>query len=198
MQKMMHKVGVKILSGQQLENVLPTYENLFHKIDICRAVAAKTAEEHHQKQYSDYKHYQYNFMYDNVFSILGRRGTGKTSVAFTLREMIQSRYHRHQDVVMPLIIPEVIPAGCTILGWLLAIVKEEITLLENNIKECSSSNKEEFWNTCNYNEKTQNNGSLIKLFDELSQLFYAKGYNPGTETSYDRAIDNSARQADDY
>lgn len=37
--KISHKVGVKVFSEAQLENVLPTYRNLFHKIEICRNVA---------------------------------------------------------------------------------------------------------------------------------------------------------------
>ena len=81
---MQHKVGIKVLSDTQLENVLPTYENLLDKVEVCRRVA-KTELESIKK-----RHYQYNFMYDNVFSILGQRGTGKTSVAFTLRNKLQN------------------------------------------------------------------------------------------------------------
>ena len=66
-------------------------------------------------------------MYDNVFSIMGKRGTGKTSVVFTLQNMILEKYGRcYNDVVLPLIIPEAIPDNCTVLGWILAIVKEEV------------------------------------------------------------------------
>lgn len=197
--KITHKVGVKILSEQQLENVLPTYENLFHKIDTCREVAKEEREELLQAaRKNEKRHYQYNFMYDNVFSILGRRGTGKTSVAFTLRKIIKSRYAEHYDVIMPLIIPEVIPEDCTILGWLLAIVKEEIIKLENKISESDDNSAEQFFERCKYGERSQKESSLEKQLEELSQLFYAKGYNPGRETSYHLAIDNSARQAEDY
>ncbi len=34
-----HKVGIKLLTDTQLTNVLPTYGNLFHKIEVCRNVA---------------------------------------------------------------------------------------------------------------------------------------------------------------
>ena len=197
-QKIKHKVGVKILSDQQLENVLPTYKNLFQKIDTCREVAKEAGKERREEEKNEEGHYQYNFMYDNVFSVLGRRGTGKTSVAFTLRDIIKRQYSRHHDVIMPLIIPEVIPEDCTILGWLLAIVKEQIMSLENMIARYDDNKKEQFWERCNYGERNKREISLANQLEELSQLFYAKGYNPGTETSYDRAIDNSARQAEDY
>lgn len=196
--KITHKVGVKILSNQQLENVLPTYQNLFQKIDTCREVAKDARRELQSEEKKEERYYQYNFMYDNVFSVLGRRGTGKTSVAFTLREIIRDKYRRHHDVIMPLIIPEVIPEDCTILGWLLAIVKKEIDSLEDKIQKCDDLSKEQFWERCKYGERNKKEASLANQLEELSQLFYAKGYNPGTETSYDRAIDNSARQADDY
>lgn len=81
----MHKVGVKILSDTQLKNILPTYENLFAKIEDCRSAASNELN----LRKSEKKHYQDNFMYDNVFSILGKRGTGKTSVAFTLQKKIR-------------------------------------------------------------------------------------------------------------
>ena len=74
-----HKVGIRLLTDIQLENVLPTYENLFHKINVCREVAYKELQENMKS--SRKRYYQDNFMYDNVFSILGPRGTGKTSVA---------------------------------------------------------------------------------------------------------------------
>ena len=60
--KMSHKVGVKVLTETQLENVLPTYENFFHKVEVCRQVAEQELNR------KEKRHYQYNFVYDNVFS----------------------------------------------------------------------------------------------------------------------------------
>lgn len=74
-----HKVGVKELSDTQLKNILPDFRNIFTKIEQFRNAAA----EEENRQNSTRKYYQYNLKYDNVFSVLGKRGTGKTSVAFT-------------------------------------------------------------------------------------------------------------------
>ena len=100
-----HKVGIKILDDNKLENIFPMYKSLKNKIDDCRKAA------YTQRYQSIKKHYQYNYMYDNVFSILGDRGTGKTSVAFTLKEIIEkeSKTKNHYDTVLPIIIPEAIP-----------------------------------------------------------------------------------------
>lgn len=187
--KISHKVGVKILSDIQLENVLPTYNNLLRKIEVCRDVARNELEDA-TRQYQD------NFMYDNVFSILGDRGTGKTSVAFTLQNMIQKRdMQKHNgDVVLPLIIPEAIPENCTILGWLLAIVKEEVEKLEKQIHNLEEDKTEDmFWNRC------KNSGeSLSDRLERMNQLFHAGSYNPANEASYYKAVDNSVAQSEDY
>lgn len=192
--KFSHKVGVKVLSQAQLENIMPNYENLFQKIDTCRKVAQ---EELHA---DEKRHYQYNFMYDNVFSILGKRGTGKTSVAFTLQKMIRERYGKSCcDVVLPLIIPEVIPENCTVLGWILAIVREEIGALEDRINELDKNYREEIpWNKCRYADGKRVQETLSARLDTLSQLFFAGNYNPSNEVSYHRAVDNSVLQAGDY
>ncbi len=43
--KISHKVGVKLFTKEQFENVLPTYLNLFHKIDACRQAAQEELRE---------------------------------------------------------------------------------------------------------------------------------------------------------
>lgn len=189
-----HKVGIKLFSRAQLENVLPTYENLFQKIDKCRSVAKEELKE------SGKRDYQYNLMYDNVFSILGKRGTGKTSVVFTLQKMIRERYGvENNDVVLPLIIPEIIPDNCTVLGWILAIVREEVSKLENRIAALERDNREEsYLNRCRYSDREMDGMGLVAQLDALSQRFYAGNYNPSNEGSYYQAIDNSVLQAKDY
>ena len=191
-----HKVGIKILSDIQLKNVLPSFGNLFAKIENCRKVAR---EELDSKNHEN-RHYQYNFMYDNVFSILGKRGTGKTSVAFTLREEIRKRQEStNYDVVLPLVIPEAIPENCTILGWLLAIVKEQIDRLEKAIRKLDKGKDGDNSDSCfGYYGSRQNRDSLTDKLDEISQMFFAGSYNPSNESSYHRAIDNSIQQAEDH
>lgn len=191
-----HKVGVRLFSEVQLENVLPTYRNLFHKIETCRSVAQEELSKEKKR------HHQYNFMYDNVFSIMGKRGTGKTSVVFTLQNMIRGKYGKeYNDVVLPLIIPEVIPDNCTVLGWILAIVKEEVKILENRVKKLERNREQEAYQEyekCRYLDGRGNEESLSSRLEVLSQLFYAGSYNPSNEISYYRAAGNTALQTVDY
>lgn len=190
-----HKVGIKILSESQLKNVFPMYENLNRKIEACREVAQDV------RKMESRRHYQYNFMYDNVFSVLGKRGTGKTSVAFTLQEKIEENAKRElhpYDVVLPIIIPEAIPEDCSVLGWILAIVKDKMTELESKIEQCNAENlqKDCGWGKCHISEACPE--SLMGRLKEINQLFFAGKYNPSNEASYYKAIGNAVLQAEDY
>lgn len=190
-----HKVGVKLLNDEQLTNVFPDYNNLLNKIEIHRQAISGV-------QLDEKKHYQYNLMYDNVFSILGKRGTGKTSVAFTLKKKIEDNSKYCQDMVLPIIIPEVIPDDCSILGWILAVVKDEIIALEKEIKELQQNNeknrqKTELWESCRYSEKNERD-MLSERVDKLLELYFAGKYNPSNESSYYVAINNSTKQAENY
>lgn len=193
MEKDMHKVGIRILSKIQLENILPMYENLLWKIEKCREEAKK--ENGNGKR----KHYQYNYMYDNVFSIMGQRGSGKTSVAFTLQnELDCEKYKEKGDIVLPLIIPEVIPENCTVLGWLLAIVKEEMEKLEEDIYKLETAKGgETFWSECRIKSFTNQETILVKL-ERLYECLFAGNYNPQSESSYYRVVGNSVLQAQQY
>lgn len=193
----MYKVGVKILSEIQLKNILPTYKNILEKIEVCRKVAndrLNTNSDENKK-----RHYQDNLMYDNVFSVLGKRGTGKTSVAFTLQKKIEEIGKSEYDVVLPLIIPEVIPENCTVLGWILAIVKEEMEFLEEKIhEEERKTGGEQNRSRYRYSGERASEKSLVAKLDEISQMFFAGNYNPSNEESYYRAIGYSVQQAGDY
>ena len=66
----MYKMGFKILDEKQLVNMLPTYKNLLDKFEKYRS---------HIEKYSQYEKKngfdrQYNLMFDNIFSIFGKRG----------------------------------------------------------------------------------------------------------------------------
>ena len=187
-----HKVGIKLLNDEQMMNVLPSYRNLLERIENHRRQISKLKEKR-------LRHYQYNMMYDNVFSIFGNRGTGKTSVAFTLQEKFRENVDYSYDVVLPIIIPEVIPSDCSALGWLLEIVGEKILeLFADNKKSTVDDRDGDFWRKCKYKEQGREYDFLRKRFEELEELYYSVKYNPSSETSYTLAVGNSARQAQNY
>lgn len=190
-----HKVGIKILSEIQIGNVFPNYKDVINHIETHR----KWLEEH---QIQCLEQYQYNLMYDNVISIFGERGTGKTSVAFTLHKKLEEDTDHPYDIVLPIIIPEVIPADSSTLGWLLAIVKDRVKEFEKNAEpvliQKRKNYSDKFWSNCKVAEMGEESGTLSDELDKLIELFYAAKYNPANEQSYNVAVGNSVKQSQHY
>lgn len=190
-----HKVGIKILSDIQIGNVFPNYKDMINYIETHR----RWLEEH---QIQQLEKYQYNLMYDNVISIFGERGTGKTSVAFTLHKKLEEDNRHPYDIVLPITIPEVIPADSSTLGWLLAIVKDQVEEFERKAEPvlCPKYPKhsDKFWNNCKVAEMGEESSTLSEELDKLIELFYAAKYNPANEQSYNVAVGNSAKQSQHY
>ena len=157
----MHKVGIKLLADE-MENVFPNYEILLEKIKCHRKAIAKLEG----KALADY---QYNMMYDNVFAIFGKRGTGKTSVIFSLQQKLKEDVLNSDDVVLPIIIPEAIPYDCSVLGWILAIVRDQIIELEKRIKDSCSreSDGDDIWDGCGYTSGKRKDDWLSNKLDDL-------------------------------
>lgn len=188
-----HKVGIKLFTEPQLENVFPEYRNFLNRI-----------EEHRDKirglKLGGQRHYQYNLMYDNVFSILGKRGTGKTSVAFTLQKMLEENSAHPYDIILPIIIPEVIPEDCSALGWVLAIVKQriqEFEACERTYDRHRPDGRDLYWDNCKRSGPYEE-GMLSRRVDKLVETYFANKYNPSNESSFRLAVGNSARQAQNY
>lgn len=187
-----HKVGIKLLTDEQMKNIFPNYQVLLEKIEYHRsAIAGMDA----------LPDYQYNMMYDNMFAIFGKRGTGKTSAIFSLQQKLKDNASNSYDVVLPIIIPEVIPADCSILGWILATVREQIVELEKKIKKIDNDVIEcgnHIWSGCEYEYIKAAENNLSQKIDALVELYFSGKYNPGIEASYNLAVGNSAKQAGNY
>lgn len=191
-----HKVGIKILNDTQMLNVFPDYENTINRIEAHR----KWLIEHEIQRLENY---QYNLMYDNVISIFGKRGTGKTSVAFTLHKKIEEDREHPYDIVLPIIIPEVIPDDGSVLGWLLAIVNDQVEEFEKEYQKIIGgqdfeTERDRFWDNCKAGKMRGIYSSLSEKLARLVELFYSAKYNPANELSYNIAIGNSVRQSQNY
>ena len=186
-----YKVGIKLLEDDQLMNVFPQYDRLLSRI------------EEHRKQIKSIdmtdefkRHYQYNMMYDNVFSIFGKRGTGKTSVAFSLQRKFERNIVKTGDMVIPIIIPEIIPAECSIMGWILGIFEEEVQKI---LLYCNDERREKRdYFVSGRNDLKDAGVKLRDTFDTLKDIYFSEKYDPAAERSYQFAVANSARQMGNY
>lgn len=168
-----HKVGIKLLSDVQLHNTFPGFDDLWRKIEDYRKVNIKSIQK---------RRYQDTLMYDNVFSVLGERGTGKTSVLYTLSKRIEDEYKG--DLVLPVIMPEIIPEECDILDWVLAVISEKLEHLEEK-------QEMDYAQRCHV-EYTEN---LRKKLKKICELSFSVKYNPNSEHSFYEVVSNSERQA---
>ena len=185
-----HKMGFKILREVQLKNMFPTYENLFEKIDTHRTWVRKLKEIDRRRI-----DYQYNLMYDTVFSIFGSRGSGKTSAVFTLKNMIEKRYKSQGDIVLPIIMPEMIPDNCDIISWILAIIEQIVTQIEEKLQRNATERRKieddgEFFYNCRFKKDNK----LRQEYEQVKEFYFSKGYSLRQSESFYAAIGDSEMQ----
>lgn len=166
------KIGARVLSKDALHTLLPSNENIFKQIKSIRYMANHVYEEkeNHCKNKNRNNNYkEFDEQFNNVFSILGGRGSGKTSALLTIKHRIMDK--NKQDIVLPLIVPENMGENSDVLGWLFAQFEKEVTNLEKSLKQNYKNQEElnclikvnEYFEECRLKEKT----FLSKTFDEL-------------------------------
>ena len=102
---------------------------------------------------------------NNVFSILGKRGAGKSSILLTLKENIEKE---NKDIILPIILPQTMRNKGNIMGWVLGsfkyivdeLSKEEV-IIENR------SNENYFLNCRKYNENTK----IKQMYNDVLELY---------------------------
>lgn len=139
--KASRKIGVKLLDPIQLENTFPQYNDLMRNIELQRERADVQSNGYHNKKLIEHEHY---LMHDNIFSLFGGRGSGKTSVLFSLREILLQQGEKKGDIVLPVIMPEIINNECTLLGWVLAMFGDVVGEIEGEIKKEARLYSQEF------------------------------------------------------
>ncbi len=161
-----HKMGIKILDDIQLKNLFPDYEVIENKIQVHRT-HIKTIKKY-QKENGLTLDNQGNLMYDNVFSIMGQRGAGKTSVVLTLKNILP--LSEEGDIALPMIMPEIIPQECSMIGWILSLLEEHVKRLDEAVKKKSKVNDN--FKGCMYNT----GNSLTKIYNRVKELCYSQFY----------------------
>ncbi len=161
------KAGIKTLTDIQIRNSLPGYDTLLKKFETVRENAAVLKN----KLIIDGS---FNSLkYDNIFSILGGRGAGKTSVLNTLYQKLGDN---ENNIRMPVIMPELVDDNDNFIGWILSAIETNLNELENKIKKGDHRIDEDdynFFSRCVFN----NNNKLRETFNQLKQAYYARVYN---------------------
>lgn len=185
------------LSSKSLETVLPDYDQVFRIIQDIRGTAQKNSYE-----MEEYEHIPYR----NVVSIWGERGSGKTSVFMTLRnvlmgnstdsgymELEELKIERKGDCHLSLIVPEMLEEGTDLLGVILLKIKKEIEKKKKEHPEVDTGeDRHEQFESCIYKKKDE----LDTLWDEAfaTYLMRAEGYNSIASKNYTNFYDYSKQR----
>lgn len=127
------KFGSRILSDEEVKLTLPTYDKLLEQIEDMRKEELdedKSKKLHNQKI--------------NNISILGARGTGKTSILKSLINKLEEENKEDvilgKNIVLPMIVPENMSASSNLMSMILGLFKGIVDKLEkkydNKPRDC--------------------------------------------------------------
>lgn len=141
------------------------------KINDIRTVASKIDRKQLSKETFE------TLKYDQILSIIGGRGAGKTSILLTLYEKLKNN---KENIVLPIIMPELIDSDESIISWLLSAMKENLKNVEDEIELFGVKNRNSeyasmcseygLFDRCIFNK----NNELRNKFSKLENAYYMK------------------------
>ena len=166
-----HKMGIRVLHENQLREIFPEIEKLEVKIEEHRSFIRERQDIISQEAQS-------NLMFDNIFAILGERGSGKTSTVYTLKKLWQEK--QRGDIFLPIIMTEMIPEKFQVMAWLLSLLEGCVEDIDKQMGRGESGCGRSLFEDCAKNEK-----SLHDLYAELKSLYFSSVFNvDGTAESF--------------
>ncbi|MCT4585671.1 MAG: hypothetical protein N4A54_12160 [Peptostreptococcaceae bacterium] len=123
-------IGSKVLTDKGLRSICPNVDEIYYTIENLRNTFkcnSKTLDN--------------GKIHDNIISILGERGSGKTSVMLSIKNKLEND-KVDTDIILPLISPELMENN-DLLGWI-------IGYMHKYVKECGA-----IWKELGFNEKNK-------------------------------------------
>lgn len=150
-------VGARVLSNEAIKNTMPTYDRIKDKIEDIRRMAETSGNKESNK-------------HNNTISIFGKRGTGKTSIMYSLREEL--RKEGSLNIMLDMLEPDNIGTEGRIIGCILGLFKSEIEKLDKKIKKNqdnieSCKLKNDYFENCRF----KNNNPLRAKYDKLVEYY---------------------------
>ncbi len=157
MKKQKTKLGARILSESELNAILPNADSVYEQITVFRN---SISEE--QGKLSDGQH-EIEQKTNNI-GIMGCRGAGKTSILKTfyhrLRTENEKKEKKRRDIILPLIIPENMSSGTTLMDAVLGRLKSVV-------EEREETRKDKYQGDCIYSGRT----SLEQQYNALMKQY---------------------------
>lgn len=147
-------IGAKTLDDIQMENVLPGYNNIFSQIERMRDYAKSCNDE--------------GKSVNNVFSVFGKRGAGKSSVLLTMQSKIKQ--NNESDIVLPIILPENMQNCGDIMAWILGTFKNIVEKFSREEAETVNKGKIDDKNFMNC-RKAKTDTSVYKKYKKVLEQY---------------------------
>ncbi len=103
-----NKIGARPLTNAELLLIMPTYDKILEQIKQIR-LSANVKDQDIPKT--------------NNIGILGKRGSGKTSILKTLEAELKTE---NQNIVLPMIIPENMSPSMNLMAAILGLFSEQV------------------------------------------------------------------------
>lgn len=184
-------IGASSLTKDQLEMLMPD-ENIINDIDVIRQNAKDIVSENTNEKDIDSVLRKYN----NIISILGGRGSGKTSVLLTIQEYLKGnipnlnkKYEgnkeenqekqdiniKYKNLFLSLIKPDCISNKCKsdddVIGWLIGGFRKAVEQIEKDIYDAKKyvfdTNNKDYFEHC----RKRDDNKLRTLYNELVKFY---------------------------
>jgi len=161
-------IGSRLLSINQAKQLLPGYDEVKELIELFRNHALQQNTDNPNTYYGEVTLPAHQRYYNNTISILGDRGSGKTSVLLTLKKELSDA--KNADIILPIILPEHMSVASDTMGWILGYLDEEIKKIVKQIQNFEHTNRfGEYHNNC-LNPDKNNLQYLYKMALKSYQL----------------------------
>ncbi|NOU73980.1 hypothetical protein GC098_21695 [Paenibacillus sp. LMG 31458] len=157
-------IGARSLEKTLVRITMPTYDKILDHINHFRTQA---------RNYRNEQSFDIKPEFVNTITILGDRGTGKTSVLHTLHREIQNMHIN--DIVTAMIVPEKMSSVSDTLGWILNSLKLVVDNINERYSEFLFHKREREWahhQRVNRYDTTDSLANCIKK-EELNPLLLA-------------------------
>lgn len=147
--KVLHAIGVKILKPEMMRCNFKHTDSVLHTIERFRSIAEKEHDSFCDRLINDPNDALMTARgYNNAISILGSRGSGKTSIIMTLQYILrygQKAWEENQsqdlseirgNILMPILVPQDFVPGQDLLSWVIAQLITQAEKVEREYNGC--------------------------------------------------------------
>lgn len=176
-----NKIGAKVLPQVDVKLMLPNYTNIDSQLKKIQEIAKQIGElnVYDETDPEFIKHH------NNVFSILGERGSGKTSILLSLKYYLMKlgdlsdeikedkeeplfKNINSNAIFLPIVIPQDMDDDSDSLGWIIGFFRKYVREADQKINEDKKRYKD-FISDCSY--RTDSQTKISEAYEELTKTY---------------------------